>query len=101
MATYGTLAADGDTDIVWVDGPAVFHAAGTWGGGTFTIKFLGANGQYKTFVTDAPIVSDATGQILVDMPEMTGAFYKATLAGATTPSLAWEFRGRECKGATP
>lgn len=92
-ATYGNILADGDTDVVIARGPAVFKSVGTWGGGTFTLKRRGANGTYYALNTDSTISSDATGEILIDLPMEANSMLKATLAGATTPDLNWEFIG--------
>lgn len=100
MAQYGTISADGSTDLQWVDGPFVFKANGTWGGGTFTVYFKSKTGSYKSWVTATALTSDATGQVLYDVPRGTLLTVKATLAGATTPSLAWEFIGPNINPAT-
>lgn len=92
-ATYGNIIADGDTDIVLAHGPAVFKAVGTWGGGTFTLKRRGADGNYYALNTDSAISSDATGEILIDLPPEAQSLLVATLAGAATPDLDWEFIG--------
>lgn len=90
MATYGTISANGDTDTVFVDGPFNFIASGTWGSGTFIVKILSANGStWKNLSTATAITTDETAQILYDIAG--GHYVKATLAGATGPSLAWEF----------
>lgn len=92
MATYGTISADGNTDAVWVSGPFAFRASGTWGGGTFTVSVLSADKTtWRTLNTASAMTSDATGQNLFDLPG--GHYVRATLAGATAPSLAWEFFG--------
>ncbi len=91
--TYGTLSADGDSSVVSVRGPVVFKATGTWGSGTIVIKRRGADGNYKNLVTDTALTSDATGQILIDLPDNTVSLLKATLSGSTAPSIGWEFIG--------
>lgn len=92
-ATYGNLADNGDTDVVLAKGPAVFKAVGTWGGGTITLKRRGGDGTFYTLITDIPLTTDATGEILIDLPPEASSLLKATLAGATTPDLNWEFIG--------
>lgn len=91
--TYGTLSANGDTAVITVRGPVVFKASGTWGSGTIVVSRRGSDGNYKTLVTDTALTSDATGQILIDFPENTVSLLKATLSGATAPSIGWEFIG--------
>lgn len=95
MANYGTFTDNGNSSDVYVSGPCVFHAAGTWGSGTITLKFLSDDKTtWKNYVTATALTSDATGQVLIDLPSDAGTILRATLAGATTPSLTWEFRGR-------
>lgn len=100
MASYGTISVDGDTGLQWIDGPFVFKANGTWGGGTFTVYFKSKTGNYKSWVTATALTSDATGQVFYDVPRGTLLVVKATLAGATNPSLAWEFIGPNIQDAT-
>src|SRR6185503_5522899 len=92
-ATFGTISADGDTYAVFVNGPFVFKAAGTWGSGTFTVYYKSKTGSYKSLVTATALTSDATGQVLYDLPDGVGTFVKATLSGSSSPSLLWEFIG--------
>lgn len=92
-ATYGNLAADGDTDVVLAKGPAVFKAVGTWDSGTITLKRRGGDGTYYSLNTDTALTSNATGEILIDLPPEAQSLLKATLAGSTAPDLDWEFIG--------
>lgn len=100
-ATFGTISADGDTGIAFCNGPVIFKANGTWGSGTFTVYYLSKTGSYKSWLTTTALTTDATGQVLYDIPQGAGLFVKATLAGSTSPSLAWEFIGKDCTAATP
>lgn len=94
MSTYGTLTADGDTGEVKVTGPVSILAAGTWGGGTLTVSYLCKDGTYRALNTDVAMTSNATGQNSFKLAEKTPYYtVKATLAGATSPSLYWEFLG--------
>lgn len=101
MATYGTLTSNTTTDHVFVVGPVWFHAAGTWGTGTIVLQFLSANSAtWKTLQTTTAITSDTTGQVLINLPEDSGNYVRASLSGATGPSIAWEFRGKNCVSLT-
>lgn len=91
--TNGSLTNNGETDVVLARGAAVFKAAGTWGGGEFTISRRGGDGNYYDIVTADAITSDDTGEILIDFPPGTVSLLKATLAGATAPDIFWEFIG--------
>lgn len=93
MASFGTITANDDTDLQWIDGPFIFKANGTWGGGTFVVKFKYKAATFKDWLTATALTSDVTGQVLYDVPIGTQVLVKATLSGATTPSLAWEFIG--------
>ncbi len=100
-AVYGTIVADGDTGIVFCNGPVIFKANGTWGSGTFLVSYMSKTGSYKSLLTTTALTSDATGQLLYDIPAGTGLFIKATLSGSSSPSLAWEFIGKDCVAGTP
>lgn len=92
-ATYGTLSASGETDVVVARGPVVLKATGDWGGGTLTIQRQGKDTAFKTLVTETELTTDATGEVLIDFPEGTVSLLKATLSGSTDPDLDWEFIG--------
>ena len=92
--TYGTFSADGSSSVQSIRGPFVFKANGTWGGGTVVVQVMSRDGStYKTLTTATALTSDATGQVLYDMPLNSLSTIRATLAGSTSPSLAWEFIG--------
>lgn len=94
MANYGTLTDNGNTSLVRIQGPFVFKATGTWGGGSFVVKMLGSDGStYDTLFTENTLDSDANAQVLFDIPENTFLTVMATLSGATSPSLRWQFIG--------
>lgn len=98
MPKFATITANGDTSEIVVKGSVFFRAAGTWGSGTFTVYYKSPDGTWKSLNTSTAMTSDATGQNLFDLPPDTLTRVKATLAGATSPSLAWEFIGNilEC-----
>lgn len=94
MSKFGTLSANGDTDEVFVAGDFILKASGTWGGGTLTASFRAGRSTYTPLITATALTSDATGQVYYDIPAGAGVWVKATLAGATTPSLNWEIISR-------
>lgn len=101
MATYGTLTTNTTTPTIFVVGPVWFQSSGTWGSGTIVLQYLSADmSTWKTFQTSAALTTDATGQVLINLPEDSGNYVRASLSGATSPSLAWEFRGKNCTSLT-
>ena len=82
-----TLSADGDTAEVNVKGPVHVHASGTFGGGTITFKFEGADGTYHDIANGA--FTAAADKTFTFNRETK---IKGTLAGATGPSLFYEIR---------
>lgn len=90
-----TLSADGDTNVVTIPnhtnpalaGQVHIHLSGTFGGGTFTLKFEDEGGTYRA-ITDAAYTS-ATDQMFTFKP---GTRIKGTLSGATSPSLVVSIR---------
>jgi hypothetical protein len=94
MANFGTLTTNTSTSTVVCNGPCIFHSAGTWGSGTLVLQFLSSDGTtWKTWNTDTALTSDATGQILIDVPVGAKLSMRATLSGSSGASIAWEFRG--------
>lgn len=92
MATYGTLLNNGDTDVVFSEGPFTFVAKGTWDSGTFTVSVRSRDGTWTVLNTDTAMTSDATAQYTFEIEG--GHEFKATLAGVVTASsLKWEFFG--------
>lgn len=81
----GTLSADGDTEVCTVSGFVRVHGSGTFGGGTLTFKFLGNDGSYHDIANAA---FTAAFDKIIELPRETKI--KATLAGATTPTLYYE-----------
>jgi len=92
-ATYGTLTDNGDTDVVLALGPVVFKATGTWDSGTITLYRMGGDGTFHALITESAITSDDSAEVLIDFPQNTRSKLKATLAGAGSPSIKWEFIG--------
>lgn len=98
MATFGTITANGDTDVVFSEGATAFIASGTWDSGTFTVYIKSRGGTWKPINTDTAMTSDATGQYRFNIPG--GHNFKATLSGAVSaPSLLWEFFGDRVRPA--
>jgi len=90
MSQYGTLSADGNTDQFKVSGNegVWIHLDGDFGGGTIITQFLSLDG-----VTWHPIVdSDKTDDddFKIEIPH--GVIIRCNLAGATNPTVNWEFR---------
>lgn len=84
----GTLAANGDTATVVVNGPVHLHLSGTFGGGTVTMNFMDAGGNWRA-ISEGGFTAACDKEIA--FPTGTGRSIKGTLAGATTPSLVWSF----------
>lgn len=80
-----TLSADGDTAQMLTNSmsPGVaMYASGTWGGGTLTLTVGQPDGTFYS-IPAAELTADGT--VFVDIPG--AANVRATLAGATSPSL--------------
>ena len=80
-----TLSANGSTAEFPIQsrgaGVSMF-VSGTWGAGTITLSIRTSDGTF-TDITGAALSDDGT--VYVDIP--SAAIVRATLAGATTPSL--------------
>jgi len=104
MSLSGTLSADGDTDVVVVmgqnDGDFGVIASGTWGGGTLTTYLWDATAAAWKAIPGTAKTTDTS--FTLDLPAGPTLIVKATLAGATTPTLFWRFMGNviEYTGAT-
>lgn len=72
---------------VGADGRLMFHCSGDFGGGTLTVQFLGVDGNWKSFSTSS-FSADATKVINAAV----GMKLRVILAGATAPSIYYEFR---------
>lgn len=94
--TYGTLTDNGSGEPVWISGEFLFVADGTWGSGTITVEIQSRDGTWTALNADTAHTSDATGQALYKVPGTHQV--RATLAGATSPSLKWEFFGERAIG---
>lgn len=88
-----TLSANGTTDAVYCDGgPVWVSAGGTFGSGNLSplISLDGTNYAPLTVVDSAgalvPVVLTAGAAMQLDLPD---CWLKATLAGATSPSLVF------------
>lgn len=93
--TSTTLTADGDTpehtyQVVSSSTQGIegfhFHADGTFGGGTLTISFLGADDTFHN-IDQGAFTANADKDVRLLSPTTV----KATLTGATTPSIFVQF----------
>ena len=93
---YGNLTDNGDTDEVVTVGPCVLKVFGTWGGGTIVLKYLSRDGvNWVGLGVDASITGDDTAEQRYDIPDHGAPLrVKATLSGASSPNLKWEFIGK-------
>jgi hypothetical protein len=84
---YGTLTANGDTDIVEVPSYPYIRASGTFGSGTITFSYQAGDGSWIALPSGA---LNAAGQIVPLFARPVRI--RGTLAGSTNPTLAWEIR---------
>lgn len=83
MANTQTLSADGSVTFdISAGGDRVLGAEGTFGSGTLTWYYSAAG---STFVAISGGAFTASGQVVVTCG--SGCTLKATLAGATSPSI--------------
>jgi len=90
--TFGTISADGNTvdhkvgDDTGNAQGFRFHASGTFGGGTLTLAFKGGDGTYRAIES-----GDFTAAVdrIVEIDK--GTTVRASLTGATAPSVYYEF----------
>ena len=84
--SLGTLAANGDTSIVTMAMPFI-RVSGTFGSGTITFYYKDGGGNWIA-ISDCAFTS--AGQKVLQFARPVTI--KATLSGATNPTLAWEVR---------
>lgn len=83
-----TLSADGNTVEHVNKGPVHVHVSGTFGGGTFKLQFLDNGGTWRDIAGAS--YTEAADKYVELAPATT---IRGVLSGATTPSLAYNFRG--------
>ena len=94
---FGTLSADGDTDVFLVKGEFSAYADGNDGGGTLTWKYLGGDGNYHDLPGAAPT---AASLLKFNFPCDCWTKVKGTLSGATGPTLYHEVFANDIKSAS-
>lgn len=88
---FGTLSADGNTSTILFtsrkDELSGFyvHLSGTFGGGTVSIQFMGADGQWHTFAGSG--LTEASDKYFLCPNEKQ---IRLNLAGATGASIYYE-----------
>lgn len=94
-SVYQTLAAnaDGSTTVFGLYSNSrlsqvqyLFHASGSFGGGTLTIQFLAADDTWKS-ISNASFTSSTDNLVL--LPPSTRI--RVVLTGATAPDLYYQF----------
>lgn len=87
-----TLAADGSTaSVEWPGGLGTFAAYGSFGGGTFSLEVSFDGGTTWFAVgTDTDLTADGAGNFSLPAEVLL----RATLSGATTPSVTGEIHQR-------
>lgn len=84
--SFGTLSANGATDVVILRRPHI-RASGGFGGGTITFQYLSGDGTWVAIKGAAWSTAD---QMVVDFERP--AAIRGSLTGATNPTLVWEIR---------
>ena len=84
--SLGTLSANGDTSVVTMAMPFI-RVSGTFGSGTITFYYKDSGGNWIA-ISDCAFTS--AGQKVLQFARPVTI--KATLSGATNPTLAWEVR---------
>jgi hypothetical protein len=72
---------------VAISGRVVCAAVGTWGGGTLQFKYSPNEGTTWIDITSGSLTADGAFEVAVGV----GGMLKATLAGASSPSLTVSF----------
>jgi hypothetical protein len=91
----GTLTTNGSTDWYQVrfDDGVGFSFKGTWGGGTVALEQKIISTPYPYLdENDVAITFTANANRVMDIK--SGSWIRATLTGATTPAIEWEFTGK-------
>ena len=81
-ATLSANGSTGDFPLQARGAGVSLFASGTWGSGTLTVQVRKSDGTFYN-IPDAALTADGT--VYVDIP--SAALVRATLTGATTPSL--------------